>query len=172
MRTSFLFLVGGLLQAQAPWTMLRLPDTGQTARYTQTPGEDSSYSINPPSFTKNADGTVIDNVTGLQWQQTDGGEKTWDASVAYCKGFALAGYQDWRLPYAQELFSILNHDALNPAMDTTVFANTTAQYWWSGDLRADDATFAWASNAGGGAGAHRKTETISSGGMVKATRKG
>jgi hypothetical protein len=92
-RTAFLFLVGGLLHAQAPWTMLRLPDTGQTAKYTQTPGEDSFYSINPPSFTKNADGTVIDNVTGLQWQQTDGGEKTRDASVSYCTGLTPGGYQ-------------------------------------------------------------------------------
>jgi uncharacterized protein (TIGR03437 family) len=163
-RTAFLFLVGGLLHAQAPWTMLRLPDTGQTAKYTQTPGEDSFYSINPPSFTKNADGTVIDNVTGLQWQQTDGGEKTRDASVSYCTGLTPGGYQDWRLPYAQELFSILKHDALNPAMDTAVFTKTTAEYWWSNDLRSDDGTFAWASNAGGGAGAHRKTETISGGG--------
>jgi hypothetical protein len=151
MRTAFLFPVGGQLHAQAPWTMLRLPDTRQTAKYTQTPGEDSFDSVNPPSFRKNADGTVIDNVTGLQWQQTDGGEKTRDASVSYCTGLALGEYQDWRLPYAQELFSILKHDALNPATDTAVFTKTTAEYWWSDDLQSDDGTFAWASNAGGGA---------------------
>jgi Arylsulfotransferase (ASST) len=34
-------------------SMLKLPDTGQTQGYTNTFGEDSDYSINPPSYTDN-----------------------------------------------------------------------------------------------------------------------
>ena len=61
----------------------RLPDTGQTTSYTNTPGEDSDYTLNSPSYTKQghggielpdtaipADGWIMtrDNVTGLIWE--------------------------------------------------------------------------------------------------------
>ena len=48
-----------------------IPDTGQTGDYTSTFGEDSDYTINPPSYTDNGNLTVTDNVTGLMWQQED-----------------------------------------------------------------------------------------------------
>ena len=48
-------------------TMLRLPDTGETTSYTTTFGEDNDYTINPPFFIDDADGTVTDTVTGLMW---------------------------------------------------------------------------------------------------------
>ena len=59
----------------------RLPDTGQTTTYTTTSGEDADFIINPPSFTLNGDGPVTDNNTGLMWQQTDGGEMTWEQAI-------------------------------------------------------------------------------------------
>jgi Protein of unknown function (DUF1566) len=147
----------------APWTMKGIPDTGQTKHYTETPGEDSFYSINPPSYKDNGDGTVTDLVTGLQWQQVDGGEKPWDASVAYCKALDLAGKNDWRLPYVQELFTILNHESGFPAL-ASIFTKSNAQYWWAAEERVGNPEYAWATNAGGGAGAHPKKETVSSGG--------
>jgi len=154
-------------RTSTPWTMLRLPDTGQTTRYTQTPGEDSFYTINPPSYKVNGDGTVNDLVTGLQWQQTDGGEMAWAAGVAYCKALDLGGKKDWRLPYVHELFSIAMHETGFPAMDTTAFTKTNAQYWWASEERAGNPEYAWATNAGGGEGAHPKAETISSGGDAR-----
>jgi hypothetical protein len=66
----------------------KVPDTGQTNSYTNTFGEDSDYTINPPSYTKLdangndlADSTpswamVRDNVTGLIWEN-----KTNDGSI-------------------------------------------------------------------------------------------
>lgn len=147
----------------APWTMKALPDTGQTKHYTETPGEDSFYAINPPSYKDNGDGTVTDLVTGLQWQQADGGEKPWDVSVGYCKALDLAGKTDWRLPYVQELFTILNHESGFPAL-APVFTKSNAQYWWAAEERVGNSEYAWATNAGGGAGAHPKKETVSSGG--------
>ena len=148
-------------------SMAKLPDTGQTTDYTATFGEDSDYSINIPSFTKEGDGTVIDNVTGLMWQRTDGGEMTFEKSSVYCDTLTLAGYSDWRLPTGTELFSILNHDRLNPALDTSCFTKTAAEYWWTNELGVDDATRVWVVNAGGGIGPHPKSETISAGGVKR-----
>ncbi len=67
-----------------------VPDTGQTISYTDSFGEDSDYTINPPSYTKlgyggvelndtatqSSDGWIMtrDNVTGLIWEiKTDTG---------------------------------------------------------------------------------------------------
>jgi len=147
-----------------PNSSLSLPDTGQSSDHTDTKGEDSDYSLNPPSFTDNGDGTVTDNVTGLMWQQTDGGESSWEQALTYSARLALAGHSDWRLPTGQELLSIVNYDRRNPALDTEVFADTDAQYWWSSQTRVDDSDRVWVVNAGGGIGPHRKSESQSAGG--------
>lgn len=69
-----------LLWFSAPSAAGPVPDTGQTESYTTTFGEDSDYTINPPSYTKlGASGNdlpdsatewymVRDNVTGLIWE--------------------------------------------------------------------------------------------------------
>ena len=64
-------------------------------------------------------------------QQADGGEMTWENAAAYADSLSLGGYTDWRLPTAHELFGIVNHASVNPAMDTAVFTATTAEYWWT-----------------------------------------
>lgn len=156
-----------LAAAQTPWTIQRLPDTGQTRRYATAPGDDSAYLINPPKFARTAEGVVTDLVTGLDWQQTDGGQMKWDAAISYCQALTLGGVTGWRLPYAQELFTIQNHGTVNPSVDTTFFARTAAEYWWAVEPRADTATMAWAANAGGGIGAHPVTETVSAGGSKR-----
>ena len=77
----YLLIVFGLLLASA--VAGPVPDTGQSISYTGTFGEDSDYSINPPSYTKlgengvelpdtatQAEGWIMtrDNVTGLVWE--------------------------------------------------------------------------------------------------------
>lgn len=145
-------------------TIKKLPDTGQTRKYSLNMGEDADYTINPPSLTVNPNGTVTDNVTGLMWQQADGGEMTFEQAAPYCSALRLGGFSDWRLPTCLELFSILNHSLVNPALDPAVFTRSAAEYWWTCETRIDDATKVWAANAGGGIGAHPKTETRSAGG--------
>jgi len=147
-----------------PPIISRLPDTGQTISYTTTPGEDADYTINAPSYTDNSNGTITDNITGLMWQKTDGGEMTFENASTYCKSLNLGGYNDWRLPTSHELFAINNFDRLNPALNTTYFTKTAADYWWSSDVRVDDGTVVWVVNAGGGIGPHPKSETTSAGG--------
>ena len=152
----------------AGWSEVKLPDTGQTLAVPGAPfGEDSDYTINPPSLTDNGNGTITDNVTGLMWQKTDAGEMTWANAVANAPLQLTAGYTDWRLPTPAELFSILNHNN-NPALDQTKFPNTnSADYWWTSDIYGTDPTHVWCTNAGGGLGPKPITETISAGGSLR-----
>jgi hypothetical protein len=147
----------------ARWSMKQLPDTGQTVKYTTTRGEDADSPIDPQSFTDGGDGTVTDNVTGLMWQQTDGGEMTWENAGEYARRLRLAGHDDWRLPGAHELFSILNRGR-NPALDAKYFPRSAAEYWWSADAMAGDPRRIWVTNSGGGIGPHPRNETASAGG--------
>jgi hypothetical protein len=144
-----------------------LPDTGQTTGYTLTQGEDSDFSINPPSYTDNGDGTITDNVTGLMWQKTDGGEMTFSDASDFCKSLNTGGYTDWRLPTGFELVGINNYDKVNPALNIDYFTKTVAEYWWTSEMRADAASYIWVVNAGGGIGAHPSDETISAGGTKR-----
>lgn len=163
------FLVNTIYSSgqQAERTMLRLPDTGLNTSYTSTYGEDNDYQINTPFFLINGDGTVTDTITGLMWQQNDGGEMTIEQAVTYCDTLTLGGYTDWRLPNAHESFSILNLQFVNPALNPSIFQITNAEYWWTSDKQWNDTTKIWVTNAGGGIGNHQKSETISAGGTKR-----
>jgi hypothetical protein len=109
-----------------------LPDTGQTASYTTTFGEDHDYTINPPAFDNSSAGTVTDNNTKLMWQrQDDGTTRTWSAAGTYCSNLTLASYSDWRLPKIEELQRIVNLGKRNPSIDTTYFTSTQSSRYWS-----------------------------------------
>jgi len=151
-------------------TIQLLPDTGETQSYTTTFGEDHDYLINTPSFTNNNNGTITDNVTGLMWQQVDGGEMTFESAISYCNSLTLGGYSGWRLPTPIEAYSILIHQNSNPAINTTYFSSLTtpgAEYWWTSVYENNSTTKVWCTNAGGGIGNHPKIETISAGGTKK-----
>lgn len=148
-------------------TMKRLPDTGVKTSYTTTPGEDNDFNIHVPFYINHGNGTATDTVTGLMWQTGDGGEMTVENAAVYCDTLTLGGYNNWRLPNVHEAYSILNHQNNNPAVDVTVFAKTGAEYWWTSEKQANDASKVWCTNGGGGAGNHPKTETISAGGTKK-----
>ena len=145
-------------------TMKRLPDTGQTAGYTNTFGEDNDYNQNLPFFINNSLLITTDTITGLMWQRGDGGEMTVENATKYCDTLTLGGFTDWRLPTAHEAFSILNLQFPKPALDTKFFTKTAAEYWWTSNKQYNDATKIWVTNAGGGIGNHLKTETKSAGG--------
>ncbi len=96
----------------------KISDTGQILSFTNTFGEDSDYTSNSPSFTKNNNGTVTDNITGLIWQDTsdtnsDGIIDTSDkiaqsAAELYCANLVLANKSDWRLPDIKAMYSLIN----------------------------------------------------------------
>jgi len=67
-----------------------------------------SYGEN--TFVDNGDGTISDLATGLMWQMSnDGDTKDWEEALDYCEDLTLAGYDDWRLPNAKELQSIVDY---------------------------------------------------------------
>ncbi|NQU63691.1 MAG: DUF1566 domain-containing protein, partial [SAR324 cluster bacterium] len=126
-----------------------LPDTGQTTSYTGTDGADNDYSINPPSFTDNGDGTITDNNTRRMWQQPDDNViRIWDAAVSYCQYLslgvhALGVYGDWRLPNPKELQSIVDYGSNGPSIDTTFFPGISPSYYWTATPRQANSNEAW-----------------------------
>lgn len=160
----FLLLTTFTFAQSVTKTINILPDTGQIISYTNTFGEDNDYQINQPNYTDNGNGTITDNVTGLIWQKTDGGEMTFDNAITYCSSLNLGGYSDWRLPSPIEAFSILNLQRNNPALNTTYFPSSGAEYWWTNTLQVGDNSKVWCTNSGGGIGNKPKSETISAGG--------
>ncbi|MCP5020493.1 MAG: DUF1566 domain-containing protein [bacterium] len=141
-----------------------LPDTGQTNSYTTSFGEDSDYTGNSPDLTDNSDGTITDNVTGLMWQQVDGGEMTWEDAVAYAATLSLGDHSDWRLPTSHEMLNLLNH-GLHPSLDQTYFQYDNNDFWWGAIPYVGDPAKIWVANAGGGVGPHNKNEAVSAGGL-------
>lgn len=76
------------------------------------------YGIN--NFVDNGDGTITDLATGLMWQKGDSGTTmNWQQALDYAENLEYAGYDDWRLPNAKELQSIVDYtrapDATDPA---------------------------------------------------------
>ncbi|MBI5185204.1 MAG: DUF1566 domain-containing protein [Nitrospinae bacterium] len=137
-------------------SMLKLPDTGQTTCYDNSVfipcpstggdfyGQDANYTINPPSYTDNGDGTVTDNVTTLVWQQKDDAiGRTWDEAGTYCGALSLGGYDDWRLPSINELESIVDSRARIPSINAAYFPNANSSFYWSSTTVANFTSLAW-----------------------------
>jgi hypothetical protein len=102
-------------------------DTGQKFCYEDGPsipcpaegepfhGQDAQYTGAQPSYTDNGDGTITDNITRLMWQQDPGDKMTFDQAVTAADTFALAGYDDWRLPTIKELYSLILFSGVDPS---------------------------------------------------------
>ncbi len=116
-----------------------------------------------PRFTSNGDGTIKDNLTGLNWLK-DGncpnGTRTWDQAFTdilelnssqtmngrLCDDYT-ANFNDWRLPNVRELQSLINYEYFNPALSN---AAGMAQ-WTEGDAFTDiQLSGYWTSNTGAG----------------------
>jgi hypothetical protein len=103
------------------------------------------------------DGTVTDWATGLAWTQEDSGGfgagaaggLSWKEALAWCEGLSHAGHDDWRLPDAKELQSILDYTrspdtsasaALDPVFAITGITNEGGEpdwpFFWSGTTHA------------------------------------
>ena len=107
-------------------------------------GTDSVYTSTPDvRYTTVGNGTVIDNETGLMWQQCIAGSSgdscetptnaayTWQAALEYAASSEFAGYNDWRLPNVHELHSLVSFDRIEPAMNVNVFPGAPSANHWS-----------------------------------------
>jgi alpha-tubulin suppressor-like RCC1 family protein/fibronectin type 3 domain-containing protein len=94
-------------------------------------------------FYDNNDGTVTHLKTGLMWKRCAEGQtwsgntctgsaRTYDWGTATTLTSSSAGHSDWRIPTENELLTIVEYRASNPAINTSVFPNTNASWFWSG----------------------------------------
>lgn len=91
-------------------------------------GQDASYYGSQPDYTDNGDGTIIDNVTGLIWQQNMGIKISYEDALIKADTMTLGGYSDWRIPTIKELYSLaifsgrcFGEEAIDKFIDTSYF---------------------------------------------------
>jgi hypothetical protein len=121
------------------------------------------------SYTDNGDGTITDNNTGLMWEKKsddsglhdkdnlyrwsgDGSQETiwdWLEDINAEGGTGFAGHNDWRIPNAKELQSIVDYGRFNPSIDP-IFGPTMAPVYWSSTSYAVNLSFAWTVYFSGG----------------------
>lgn len=141
---------------------LTMPDNSEKTFFVQLVRGPADYGLN--SFTNNGDGTITDRSTGLMWPQGDNGSPLlWSNALAWVQAANATnylGHNDWRMPNAKELHSIVeyvNAPDFNgkPAIDTAFFACTVITneagradfpYYWA------STTHAGYSTTGGGGG--------------------
>jgi hypothetical protein len=119
-------------------------------------GQDGALTIGCPAaerFVDHGDGTVTDTCTGLMWQQDTadvsgdgsidsfGDTVTWCDANNYCDALDLAGHDDWRLPNARELQSIVDYGRINPSIDPVFGA--LPEYYWSSTTHVETQNDAW-----------------------------
>jgi hypothetical protein len=114
-------------------------------------GQDGSHAAGCPTdgrFMDNGDGTVTDLCTGLMWQQETADVRdpisntvVWCDAMEFCENLFFAGYDDWRLPNARELQSIVDYGRREPAIDPVFSA--LPQYYWSSTTFAETLFDAW-----------------------------
>jgi hypothetical protein len=113
---------------------------GPSTHFTRLVRGNPEYGKN--RFADGGDGTISDLATGLMWTKADSAKAmNWQEALAWCENLKLAGRDDWRLPNAKELQSIVDYtrapDATDPARRSPaiapVFSMTDPEGWfWSG----------------------------------------
>jgi len=99
-------------------------------------------------YVVNGDGTVTDKATGLMWQKADSGTTmNWEKALSYAENLKYAGHEDWRLPNAKELHSIVDYtrapDAADPshrsaAVDPIFDLTETESWFWTSTTHGDN----------------------------------
>ncbi|MBN1657306.1 MAG: DUF1566 domain-containing protein [Anaerolineae bacterium] len=112
----------------------------------------AEYGIN--DFVDNGDGTITDQATGLMWAQDDSGTGlNWEEALAWVaqkNAEGYLGYDDWRLPDAKELQSIVGYTrapavtssaAIEPIFNTTPIIDeggeTNWAFYWTSTTHAN-----------------------------------
>ena len=114
-------------------------------------GQDFQYSEQslciPKNFTLSGSGsevTVIDNNTRLEWMENNPTSYyTWSNAVNYCENLDYNGYDDWRLPTAAELGTIVDFGNYSPTLDKDYFSDITFGYMWSSTVLANNSSWSW-----------------------------
>lgn len=104
------------------------------------------------NFIDNGDETISDLATGLMWQKADdGNSRNWEDALLYANNLQLSNKNDWRLPNAKELQSIVDYTrspqttgtpAIDPVFQTTEITDPDGNYghypfFWTGTTHLD-----------------------------------
>lgn len=112
----------------------------------------SAYGVN--NFSDNGDGTITDRATGLMWTQADNGQAVlWQDALEWVQQKNSAnylGHNDWRLPNAKELQSIVDYSrspsstnsaAIDPLFTCSTIndegGSTNYSFYWSSTTHAN-----------------------------------
>ena len=120
---------------------LTMPGGAEKTFFVQCVRGNTSYGVN--AFVDNGDQTITDNATGLMWSKSDSGAgMNWQDALAWVQtqnAVHYLGHNDWRLPDAKELQSILDYSrspdttnsaAIDPIFNATSFTNEGGQIDW------------------------------------------
>lgn len=124
-----------------------------------------------PRFTKNADGTVTDNLTALVWLEDANcanGATNWSSALSFANTLfdgstghnggdcglsdgSVAG--QWRLPHLHELHTLVHYELVFPAVPDTAgtgqwsegdpFSDVVSDYYWTSTTVAASNDTAW-----------------------------
>lgn len=128
-----------------------MPDGTEKTFFVQCVRGNPAYGLN--AFVDNGDQTVSDRATGLTWSKADGGAPLeYAAALAWVASKNAArwlGHDDWRLPNAKELQSILDYArspdatgsaALDPIFEVTSITNEAGKpdfpWFWASTTHA------------------------------------
>ena len=75
--------------------------------------------------------TWVDPATGLEWQCESPGRMDWLAAQSYARSLSINGKDDWHLPTASELESLLDRSIYRPAMRDEIPFRDNLSYWSS-----------------------------------------
>lgn len=121
------------------------PGMGRTAHklYVRYVRGNPSYGKN--DFHDNGNGTITDRATGLMWAKADSRTgMNWREALAWVQARNAEnylGHNDWRLPGAKELQSLVDYrrapavthsPAIDPLFQTTVLPDGDYPYFWTG----------------------------------------
>ena len=129
----------------------QIPNRGEKTFFVQCVRGNTEYGKN--DFTNNGDGTITDHATGLMWSQSDSSSgMNWEEALSWVQAKNLAnnlGHNDWRLPNAKELQSIVDYTrspdntgsaAIDPLFNCTRITNEAGQSdypcYWTGTTHA------------------------------------
>lgn len=99
-------------------------------------------------YTDLGNGTVLDNVTFLIWKKCSEGQSgvscagqpfvfTWAASTNHAAVHSFAGFDDWRIPNAKELYTLVETSCYGPAINSSIFPNSPIVWFWTSTSAAD-----------------------------------
>jgi hypothetical protein len=123
------------------------PDGNPKQLYVRYVRGNSLYGKN--DLKDNRDGTITDGATGLIWSRQDSGTgMDWQAALAWVQeknNKRFLGHNDWRLPNAKELQSIVDYTRCPQATDASRRSAAISPLFAVSTLRDGDYPFFWSS---------------------------